>query len=145
MHGFPQQVMSLSSDVVGLRVVQRGPRFPGREVSHTTVATVDRNLAVIALLAQDHERRVDRNPRKPGGETGSPLEILYVSERVQEGVLECILSILPIPGKSISGLKDPVRMTSIEFDKCVRVSRFSSGGQHRIAHLRRAVFHVNTI
>src|SRR5271156_3655812 len=137
--------MCLSSDVMALRVVHRGLRLPGREVSDITVATVDRNLVAIALLAQDHERRVDRNPRKPGGETGSPLEILHVSERVQEGLLECILSILPIPGDSISGLKDPVRMAFTEFDKRVRVSRFSSGRQHLIAHLRRAVFNINTI
>src|SRR5271170_4955629 len=102
--------MSLSPDVVALRVVHRGLRFPGREVSDTTVATVDRNLVAIALLAQNHKRRVDRNPRKPGGETGSPLEVLHVSERVQKGVLECILSVLAIPGDSISGLKDLVRM-----------------------------------
>src|ERR1700751_840417 len=134
--------MSLSSDVVALRVVHRGPRLPGCEGFHTTV---DRNLVAIALLAQDHERRVDRNPRKPGGETGSPLETLHVSERVQEGVLECILSILPIPGDSISGLKGPVRMALTEFDKRVRVSKLSSGHQHLIAHLRRAVFNINTI
>jgi hypothetical protein len=73
-------------------------KSPDREVSYTTVATVDRNLEAIALLAQDHECRVDRNPRKPGGETGSLLEILYGSERV----LKCILSILPIPGDSRS-------------------------------------------
>src|SRR6202451_657304 len=137
--------MSLCSDVLALRVVYRGPRLPGREVSHRTVATVDGNLVAIALLAQDHKRRVDRNPRKPGGETGSPLEVLHVSERVQKGVLECILSILPIPGDSISGLKDLVRMAFTEFDKRVRVSRFSSGRQHLIDHLRQAVFNINTI
>jgi hypothetical protein len=145
MDGFPQQFMSLSPDVVALRVAHRGPRLPGREVSHMTVAPVDRNLVAIALLAQDHERRVDRDPRKPGGETGSPLEIVHVSERVQEGVLECILSILPIPRDSISGLKDPVRMAFTEFDKRGRLSRFSSGRQHLIAHLRRAGLNVSTI
>ena len=99
----------------------------------------------IAPLAQGHKRRVDRNPRKPGGETGSPLEILYVSKSVQEGFLEYVFSILPIPGDSISGLKDPVRMALTEFDKRVHVSRFSSGGQHLIAHPRRAVFNINSI
>jgi hypothetical protein len=145
MDGSPQQFMSLSSDVVALRVVHRRPRFPGREVSHTTVATVEQNLLAIALLAQDHKRRVDRNPRKPGGETGSSLKIPDVSEGVHEGVLERILSILPIPGDSISGLKNPVRMAFTELDKRVRVSRFSSGRQHLIAHFRRAVFNINTI
>jgi hypothetical protein len=142
--GFPQQFMSLSTDVVALGVVHRRPRLPGREVSHTTVATVDQNLLAIALLAQDHKRRVDRNPRKPGGEAGSSLEIPDVTERVQEGVLERILSILTIPGESISGLKNPVRMALTEYDKRVRVSRFSSGRQHLIAHFRRAVFNMNT-
>jgi hypothetical protein len=126
--------MSLCPDVLALRVVDRARRLPGR-ISHRTVATVDRNFVAIALLAQDHKRRVDRNPRKPGGETGSPLEALHVSERVQEGVLERILSILPIPGDSISGLKDLVRMAFTEFDKRVRVSRFGSGRQELIAHI----------
>jgi hypothetical protein len=141
--GFPQQFMSLCPDVLALRVVDRARRLPGR-ISHRTVATVDRNFVAIALLAQDHKRRVDRNPRKPGGEAGSSLEIPDVTERVQEGVLERILSILTIPGESISGLKNPVRMALTEYDKRVRVSRFSSGRQHLIAHFRRAVFNMNT-
>jgi hypothetical protein len=141
--GFPQQFMSLSSDVVALRVAHWGLRLPDYEVSHRAV--IDRNLVAIALPAQGHKRGVDRNPRKPGGETGSPFEILHASERIQEGFLEYVLSILPIPGDSISGLKDPARMTFTEFDKRVHVSRFSSGRQHLIAQLRRTVFHINNI
>src|ERR1700733_1973066 len=141
--GFPQQFMSFSPDVVALRVADRGLRLPDHEVSHRTV--VDWNLVAISLFAQGHKRRVDRNPRKPGGETGSPLEILHVRERVQEGFLECVLSILPIPGDSISGLKDSARMALTEFDKRVHLSRFSSGRQRFIAHLRWAVIHINNI
>ena len=49
------------------------------------------------FLTQNHERRVDGNPRKPGGETGSFLEIFHVNEGFQETVLKRILGILPIP------------------------------------------------
>jgi len=106
---------------------------------------IDRDFDATALPTQGHERRVHRDSREPGGETGSFLEILDVHESVEERVLERVLRILSIPGDSVSDLKNFIDVTFAEFHERTGTSGLCNGDQHLIAHLRCTVFDLDII
>src|ERR1700745_3916021 len=55
---------------------------------------LDRYLRRGALLPQPHQRLVDRDPCKPGGESGFPFESLQIDEGLLEALLDDVLRVL---------------------------------------------------
>ena len=80
------------------------------------IAIVRGNLQRGPFLSKNHQRRVDRDAREPGSETGSAIKLPYVKERAQEGVLNCVLGVLNGSGDSVCGTK---QLLPVSLRKCV--------------------------
>jgi len=81
--------------------VRNNPSLRSR--AQITTVIINRVLWVRAFLAENHQRGIDGNPRKPSGEARPTVEILGVKESAQERLLECVFSVLAISGNAIQG------------------------------------------
>lgn len=60
----------------------------------------------VTIAAELHERRINGDSGKPGGEQGSSVKIIQVDQAAQETFLEGIFGVLPIPGDAKGGMEN---------------------------------------
>ena len=105
MNGTLQMVFSFRSRIVLFRVdptIGHLPMLPRLALD----PSIHRDLGMSALPAQNHQRRVDGNSRKPGGKGGSAIKVLQVNIGLQKSILKRIFRVLPVSRDPIHCAED---------------------------------------